>query len=75
MNSKTKRELRNKTRLTCGLVNILKYDIDNLVSEADEGDLEELVRTMQDAKETLQNIADIVAEIEYLLYLSKFGGS
>jgi hypothetical protein len=72
MNCKSKRDIRNKSRLACGLVNILKYDVDNLMSDANECNLDRLMDTMQEAKETLQNVIDVMAEIEYVLYLNKF---
>lgn len=72
MNNKSKRDIRNKSRLTAGLVNILKYDVNNLIMDANECDLNSLFRTMEDVKETTQNIIDVLAEIEYILYLNQF---
>lgn len=72
MNSKSKRDIRNKARLTAGLVNILKYDVNNLVMDTNECDLNSLFRTMEDVKETTQNVIDVLAEIEYILYLNQF---
>ncbi len=72
MNNKAKREVRNKARLTCGLVNILKYDVDNLMSDTNECELDNVIDTVQETKETLQNLVDVIAEIEYILYLNKF---
>lgn len=72
MNSKIRRDIRNKARLACGLANILKYDVDNLVTDASDGDHKGLMETVQETKETLQNLADTIAEIEYILYLDRF---
>lgn len=71
MNNKTKRDIRDKARLACGLADILKYDADNLLT--DSVDLESLyfVDTLIDTKETMQNFVDTITEIEYLLYLEK----
>lgn len=70
MNYKAKRDIRNKSRLACGLINILKYDADNLMSDANECNMETMLNTMAETKETLQNLVDVIAEIEYILYLN-----
>lgn len=71
MNSKIRTSVRNKARLACGLANILKYDINNLMTDVEEFYLDELFETVQETKETLQNLMDTVTEIEYALYLDK----
>lgn len=71
MNRTTKRTLRNKARLVCGLVNILDYDSDNITNECNSSDYEQLMTTLQDTKVTLQNLVDTVTEMEYLLYLDR----
>ena len=71
MIGKTKREIRNKTRLAYCLVDILEYDIDNLKNEAHDCDPDILMETVQETKTTLQNIVDIMTELEYILYLEK----
>lgn len=71
MNRTTKRTLRNKARLVCGLTNILQYDSDNITNECNSDDYDQLMTTLQDTKITLQNLTDTVVEMEYLLYLDK----
>lgn len=72
MNNSTKKDIRSKSRLARGLVEVLQYDTDNLVSDSNECHIDELIETLLDTKETLQNLTDIMTEIEYLLYLHKF---
>lgn len=69
MNNRSKREIQNKTRLAHCLVDILEYDIDNLKNDAHECNPDELTKTLQETKETMQNLIDIVTEIEYVIYL------
>lgn len=71
MNIRAKREIQNKTRLAYCLVDILKYDIDNLKNDTNECIQEELMETLQETKATMQNLIDILTEIEYILYLDK----
>ena len=71
MNSRSKREIQNKTRLAYCLVDVLEYDIDNLKNDANECDRNELMETLQGTKATMQNIIDIMTEIEYILYLEQ----
>lgn len=75
MNTRVKRELQNKARLAYCLVDILEYDVDNLKNDTNECKSEELLETLTEVKETLQNITDIIVEMEYALYLDKFKGA
>nr|DAH43984.1 MAG TPA: hypothetical protein [Caudoviricetes sp.] len=75
MNVRVKRELQNKARLAYCLVDILEYDVDNLKNDTNECKSEELLETLTEVKETLQNITDIIVEMEYALYLDKFKGA
>ena len=72
MSDKTKREIRSKARIAHGLADVLKYDTGNIVSDANECYMDVLINTVLDTKETLQNLADVITEIEYLLYLETF---
>lgn len=72
MNNKTKREIRSKARIACGLSDVLKYDTSNILSDANECHMDILIETVLNTKETLQNLVDVIAEIEYLLYLERF---
>lgn len=72
MNYKTKRELQNKARLACGLADILKYDSENLVAELNELYEDYFIDAIRDTKETMQNFVNVIAEMEYLLYMERF---
>lgn len=69
MNTRVKREIRNKARLIYCLVEVLEYDAENLKNDTNECKPEDLARTLQESKETIQNITDLLIEIEYILYL------
>jgi hypothetical protein len=69
MNNQIKNSIRAKARLIYGLLNVLEYDIDNLRSDVNTCEVASLMKTIQDTNMTLENLIDIVAEIEYLLYL------
>lgn len=69
MTPRMKNDICAKARLIYGLLNVLKYDVDNLRVDANAMDISNLVRTVEDTNRTLENITDLVAEIEYLLYL------
>ena len=75
MNVRVKRELQKKARLDYCVVDILEYDVDNLKNDTNECKSEELLETLTEVKETLQNITDIIVEMEYALYLDKFKGA
>lgn len=75
MSSKTKKKIRDKARLVYGLLHILKDDIDILRIDANNGDVDKLIISVQDARETLQKLLDDVVEMEYHLYLSKLDES
>ena len=70
MNNKVRSSICSNTRLFRGLLNVLEYDIDNLKTDLNNGEVTSLIRTIQDTNETLQNLIDVMAEIEYTLYLS-----
>lgn len=69
MNARIKREIRNKVRLVCCLVEVLEYDAANLKNDTNEYRPDDLAKTLQDTKEIIQNITDLLTEIEYILYL------
>ena len=69
MNQTAKNNIRAKAKLTYGLLNILKYDIDNLRVDVKDCDLESLRRTLEDTNRTLENLTDVISEIEYVVFL------
>ena len=69
MNQTAKNNIRAKAKLAYGLLNILKYDIDNLRVDVKDCDLDSLKRTLDDTNRTLENLTDVVGEIEYIVFL------
>lgn len=69
MRKRTKRKITERARLTYGLMHILKDCVDDLRMYANPCDLEKLDEVIDDTKETLQKLTDVVAELEYILYL------
>ena len=70
MDNKTKNTVLSKTRLIYGLLNILEYDIDNLKNDVTYGEATDISRTVDEINDTLDNLIDVIAEIEYILYLN-----
>lgn len=72
MSNKSKQEIRSKARIAHGLADVLRYDTGNIMSDANECHLDILIETVLDTKATMQNLVNVIAEIEYLLYLETF---
>lgn len=75
MNTRAKNSIREKTRTVYGLMHILKDDIDNLRIDVANLDINRLRVSIADTNETLEKIIDIMAEIEYIIYLENLKGS
>jgi hypothetical protein len=63
--------MKKRARVSMGLLNLLKDDIDQVRVDADDFDLICLEESLRDAKATLQMITDNITEIEYMMYLFK----
>lgn len=72
MENKTRNDILGKARLIHGLLNILEYDINNIKNDVLIGETSNLSRTIQDANTTLDNLIDVIAEMEYILYLNGY---
>lgn len=72
MENKTRNDILGKARLIYGLLNILEYDIDNIKNDVLISETSNLSRTIQDANTTLDNLIDVIAEMEYVLYLNGY---
>lgn len=72
MDSKTRNEVLGKARLIHGLLNILEYDINNIKNDVLVGETSNLSRTIQDTNTSLDNLIDVIAEMEYILYLNGY---
>lgn len=71
MNNEVKREMKKKSQLIRGLVNLLSDDAEYICADANDFDLVALGVSIDEIKDTVQRIVDSVAELEYALYLSK----
>lgn len=69
MRKNVKFDMRKRARLSMGMLNLLKDDIEQMKIDTDDFDLICLEESIRDAKETLQMIMDNITEIEYMLYL------
>lgn len=68
MDNKARRDILGKIKLVHGLMSIMEYDIDNIKNDVLIGETSNLATTIEDANTTLDNLIDVVAEIEYILY-------
>ena len=66
-----KKEMKDRARLSKGLVSALKYDVDYIYSDVKNYDIICLEESLREAKDTTQRLVDNLTEIEYLLYLMK----
>ena len=64
-------DIRKRARLTRGLLNLLKDDIDCICIDADTDDLFTIDVSIAEAKDTTQKIIDSVMELEYMVYKAK----
>ena len=66
-----KREMKVRARLTRGLANALQSDADYIYSDVNNFDVLCMSESLKEAKDTLQKITANIAELEYLLELTK----
>lgn len=74
MHHKTKHAIRDKARLTYGLSLVLKDDVDALRMCVNDFNVDRLYEAVRDVTETLDKLVDIIAQLEYSLYLEKLKG-
>lgn len=60
-----KNEIKARARLTRGLINILKDDVDMLNIDADNLNLISIEESIKETKDTLHDIMDNINEMEY----------
>lgn len=72
---KMKNNVRTQIRLLYGLSHVLKEDIENLRFDANVGDTYRIRLSVNSVADTLDKINDLVAEIEYSIYLENSKGS
>lgn len=68
MNPNATKEIRDKARLTNGLLTVLKDDIDVLRYDVNNGDILNLLTSTHNTKKTLEQLREIIDEIEHILY-------
>lgn len=66
-----KLEVITRARLTRGLLNLLKDDIEMINLDADNYDLMTIGESICEAKDTIQKMIDNIMELEYLVYTAK----
>lgn len=66
-----KREMKVRARLAKGLVNALQSDAEYIYSDVHNFDVLCMNESIREAKETLKRITANIAELEYLLELTK----
>lgn len=71
MRNEVKLELKKKSQMIRGLVNLLKDDADYICVDAEDFDLIGLNESVREIKDTIQRVVDNVMELEYALYLAK----
>lgn len=66
-----KREMKMRARLTKGLANALQSDADYIYSDVHNFDVLCMSESIREAKETLKKMTANIAELEYLLELTR----
>lgn len=66
-------EMRSRARSVKGLVNVLQSDADYVFRDVEDHDIISLGESLKELKNTVQDLVDNVAELEYALYLSSNG--
>ena len=72
MENKTRRDILGKIKLIYGLMSIMEYDISNIKNDVVAGETINFAATIQDMNTTLDNLIDVIAELECLLYLNGY---
>lgn len=71
MKMQTKNDIRTKVRLLYGLAYVLREDIDELRIHSADSDIECLQMFVQETTETMEKLINILAEIEYIIFLEQ----
>lgn len=66
-----KMKMRKQARLSRGILNLLKDDLEMICSDTDAYDLLSLDISIHEAKDTIQRLIDSIMDLEYSLYLLK----
>ena len=68
-----RREMQTRARLSYGLLNVSKDDVDCINIDTDNNDLVSLTESIIETKITLHKMVDNITELEYIVYLSRRG--
>lgn len=71
MSTNLKLEMSKRSRVLCGLLNVLRDDVDQVRLSTNIFDSMCIEETLKDTRTTLQMIDDNLTELEYYLYLAK----
>lgn len=71
MQNELKIDIRKRARLTRGLLNLLRDDIQCICDDADTNDLLLINESIKEAKDTIQKMTDSIIELEYAVYMVK----
>ena len=69
MRKNIKHDMKKRARISMGMLNLLKDDLNQIRADTNDFDLICLEESLRDAKTTLQMLTDNIVEIEYMLYL------
>ena len=67
----TKNEIKARAKLSRGLVNILKDDVEMLIVDADDFNLFTIGESIKEMRDTLQDIMENLNELEYAVIIAK----
>ena len=70
MRKNLKLDMKKRARISMGMLDLLKDDLNQIKADTYDFDLICLEESIRDAKTTLQMLVDNVTEIEYMLYLA-----
>ena len=70
MKKNIKINMKKRSRVAMGLLNLLRDDINQVRIDTDDFDLISLEESIREAKNTLRMLGDNITEIEYMLYLA-----
>lgn len=67
----SKMKIRKQARLSRGILNLLRDDLEMICSDTDAYNLVALDISINETKDTIQRLIDSIMDLEYSLYLIK----
>lgn len=71
----TKTEMKSRARITRGLINLLRDDMDYITEDIEKYDIVNLAKSIEEARANILELDGHLSELEYLTYVSKRGNS